>query len=419
MATNVWKGGAAAVAQVNTVTPANVGIGDTFTITINGKSVTVTATAATVANVTALMETAFNASTEPEFAEITAADATTHITLTADTAGVPFVSTSTETDGDAADTQTFVTATTTASSGPNDANINSNWSLVDVPEAADDVVFENSTVSCLYNLDVTAVLTLTAKSTFTGHIGLPRNNAKGYVEYRATAMELGTAVTTIDIGEGDGAGSSRINLGVGAKTAALAITVHKTASRVVTGIPPLLLTTGAQTNDTTMTVNRGDVGIAFQAGETAVIDDLTMGYVSQVASDAKVTCGSGVTLTTVTKSGGAFISDANFTTLTQTAGTTAMRGATTLTTATLRSGTLYYNSSGTLGALHVAGGATFDCRQDASSRTVSAATIYQGGTIQDPAQTVTWTAGIDLYHCALADVTIDIGEHKTMSLTAI
>ena len=424
MATNVWKGGAAAIAQVDTLTPGGtIEVGDIFTTTINGKSVSVTATATTVANVCTLMTAAFNASTEPEFAEITAADATTHVTLTSDTAGVPFTATATETDGGGADTQTFIRAASVVSSGPNDALVDSNWSTGDVP-GADAVVFEDSTVSCLYNLDQlgtvagTVILTsLTVKSTFTGYIGLPRNNANGYVEYRPTELDLGTAVVTVDIGQGAGACSGRINLTTGACTAALAITVYKTSSRAVAGVPVILLTTGTQSDDTTLTVNRGDVGVAFNAGETAVIDTLKMGYVTQAATDAKVACGSGVALTTIVKGGGVLVCDANTTTFTQTEGTTTFREDATLTTGTLSGGTLYYNSSGTFTTMHVAGGAILDFRQDSRSRTGTTTTIYQDGAIYDPAQTVTWTNGIAMSYCGLADIKLDIGESKTISLS--
>lgn len=421
MATNVWKGGAAAVAQVDIITPAVVEIGDIFTITINGKSVSVTATAATVANVCTLMTAAFNASTEPEFAEITAADETTHITLTSDTAGVPFTATSTETDGGGADTQTFIRTASVVNSGPNDANVTSNWSDSSLPADDDDVVFENSAVSCLYNLDVTDALTLVAKSTFTGHLGLPRNNANGYVEYRATAYNIGTAVTTITVGEGDGAGSGCINLDVGNAAGALVINVYKTANRATTNVPSLLLTTGTSAVSTTMTVNRGDVGVAVNAGETAVITTLKMGYISQVRTDAKVTLGSGVTpLTTITKNGGDLLCDAAIVTLMQAAGTTTIGAAATLTTGTLKGGTLYYNSSGTATTIIVAGGATLDFRQNARSRTVTNTSIYQGGKIYDPAQTVDFSAnGIDVSYCGLADVTLDLGEHRTITPTAI
>ena len=99
MATKIFRGDAPAVAQVSRITPAVVEIGDTFTVTMNGKSITVTATAATVANVLTLMVAAIAASTIPEFLELTAANATTSLTLTANTAGVPFVVTSSASNG--------------------------------------------------------------------------------------------------------------------------------------------------------------------------------------------------------------------------------------------------------------------------------------------------------------------------------
>ena len=113
MANQVFRGDAPAVAQVDTLTPANVEIGDVFTATINGKSITFTATVATVANVTAGIVAAWNVSTIQEFTEITATDSTTHITLMGDTAGVPFTVTSSST-GDGAPADTFTQATSTA-----------------------------------------------------------------------------------------------------------------------------------------------------------------------------------------------------------------------------------------------------------------------------------------------------------------
>ena len=43
----------------------------------------------------------------------------------------------------------------------------------------------------------------------------------------------------------------------------------------------------------------------------------------------------------------------------------------------------------------------------------------QGGTILDPAQTVTWTAGIDVTQCGLADITLDLGEHRKITPAAV
>jgi hypothetical protein len=421
MATNTWEGGAAAVAQVDTVTPANVEVGDIFTITINGKSVSFTATEATVSNVTAGIVALFNASEEPEFAEITAADATTHVTLTADTAGVPFTATASATNGGAADTQTFTRAESVANSGPNDANVASNWSTGSVPAGGDDLVFENSAVDCLYHLESLGnESSLTIKRSYTGKIGLPRSNANGYVEYRPTALALGTAITSIDIGQGDGSGSSRINLAIGNLSAGLTINVHYTAGRVLTGVPPILITTGTQSDDTTLVVNRGDVGVAFHTGDTAVIDILEVGYVTSQTVDAKVTLGSGVSpLTTVTKSGGILYCDSAIVTLVNHAGTVYLGGSATVTTATVNEGTLYYNSSGTATTINVAGLGTLDFRQDSRDRTVTNATIHKGGKIYDPSKTVTWTNGIDVYYCGLSDVTLDLGDHLTVTPSAV
>ena len=99
MTLKIWRGDAPAVAQVTRITPSSVEIGDVFTLTINGKSINVTATAATVSNVCTLLTTALAATTILEFREFTVVNATTWITLTASTAGVPFIITASSTNG--------------------------------------------------------------------------------------------------------------------------------------------------------------------------------------------------------------------------------------------------------------------------------------------------------------------------------
>lgn len=91
VATKLWVGDAIAVAQVTRVTPANVEIGDTFTLTVNGKAVTVTAAAATALSVSQSLKTAIEAlTTVPEWREITPSIDGSTLLLTARTAGVPF-----------------------------------------------------------------------------------------------------------------------------------------------------------------------------------------------------------------------------------------------------------------------------------------------------------------------------------------
>jgi len=110
MSTRTWRGYAVAQAEVQTLTPANPQEGVVYTATINGKDVTYTVTAAdmadgasdeaaAVAKAVDGLVAAWNASTIPEFAEITASDSTTAMTLTHDTSGVPFTVSGAGTNG--------------------------------------------------------------------------------------------------------------------------------------------------------------------------------------------------------------------------------------------------------------------------------------------------------------------------------
>lgn len=428
MATIIWEGGAAEIAQVDELTPGGtIEADDRFIVTVGGKSVNVAAGGTTVADVTAAVEAAWNASTEPEHQEITAVDQTTYISMTADTAGVPFDMTvsTTEAGGGAADDQTFVntsdgTGNSVLNSSPNDGNVLTNWSGGALPTGSDDIVFGNSTVDLLYGLDAIGDVTgCVIDSTYTGRIGLPRNNANGYVEYRTRFLQLGTGLATLDVGQGQATGSGRMNLAIGNRSADTAINVYQTGTAIETGIPALLLTTGTQSADTTLTVNRGDVGIAAGAGETAVIDTLTMGYIDRITSDATVTVGSGVTLTTINKSGGEATIATNVTTATQTDGTLTINGTATLTTLNLDGGTIYYSTSGTLTTAVVSSAAIFSCVRDGRSRTITNMAIHSGGAILDPLASITFTNGIDITRAKLSEVSIDLGEHFTISITAI
>jgi hypothetical protein len=92
MAKQIWRGGAVGVAQVVNLTPAAPQIGDTFTVTVNNKSVTYTAAAATVADVVSGLQALLAASTIPEFLEVswTADSALSKVIGTAAVAGAPF-----------------------------------------------------------------------------------------------------------------------------------------------------------------------------------------------------------------------------------------------------------------------------------------------------------------------------------------
>lgn len=91
MSTIRWRGDAPAVAQITTITlTGTCAAGDELSATINGKSVTATATTTSLTTLASLMVTAWNASDIAEFEEVTASSSGAVITLTADTAGKPF-----------------------------------------------------------------------------------------------------------------------------------------------------------------------------------------------------------------------------------------------------------------------------------------------------------------------------------------
>ena len=97
----------AGTAQIATFTPANVQIGDVFTVVIGGNTVSFTATAATVANVTAGLTAAINANTAAA-ALVTAVDSTTEVTVTSDSVGVNTpIMTSSATNGTTSSTNTL------------------------------------------------------------------------------------------------------------------------------------------------------------------------------------------------------------------------------------------------------------------------------------------------------------------------
>src|SRR5262245_41819885 len=94
MATVRWRGDAPAVAQIQSWAFAGTWeSSDLIRVTIGGKTKDFTAGSTTTATVVANLVAAWNAlsgATWPEFAELTASQATTTFKLTSDTAGKPF-----------------------------------------------------------------------------------------------------------------------------------------------------------------------------------------------------------------------------------------------------------------------------------------------------------------------------------------
>jgi hypothetical protein len=425
MANVRWKGGAPAVAQVDTLTVGGtIEATDIFIMTIGNKSLSVVAAstvAATVATTIAAAWNAMDSEEYPEFAEITAlATAGGALTLTADTPGKPFTVTvsTTETGGGAADAQTFGTAATTANSGPNVCGTAANWDRggsATVPQAADDIFIDNSSVSILYDISQagTTFTSLTISNSFTGTIGLPETNedaANGtYKEYRTQYLTIDC--TTVNIGDTSGQGSSRIKINAG--TVQTTLNVKNTGTSQETDLEAVLWKGTNASN--AVNINGGSVGIAVFGGETATVSALRVQSGGPGLLDADVRMGAGVTWTTLTMNAGDVEVRSGGTTVSKVAGTlTIMAGN--VTTLSDDTGTTYYQGTGTITTANIGGGASLDMSRDIRTRTITTLNLHAGSTFNDPAATTTLTNGFVAVRCALPDITVNCGQNKTYTV---
>lgn len=382
MAVYNWLGRAAARAQVSTVTPSGtIEVGDIFYCTINGKSISFTATGTTVANVVAGLVAAWNASEITEFAAITATDSTTHMTLTADTAGVPFVVTvsTTESNGGAADAQSISTATTTTATGPNNWNDANNWDGATIPTTGDTANVDLSLNSVLYGLDqntVTLASLYVYTSRFTTNtLGLPSSNENGYTEYLDQYLKISATSCVID------ADSPRIKLDFG--SAANATEIRRTGTSTEFPTPAVLIK-GTNIGNT-MDVVSGSVGLAYYEGESYNAASLT------TAQGATVNCGTGAAITD-TVSTGQTVFKGTGTNFQTDGGTAEILGTPGFSTLTCSDGQTLVKFGGTVVDV-VVGPGTIDTTGDVTPRTFTNCTIEQGGQIIDPNETITYTNG--------------------------
>jgi len=395
-----WAGEAAAVARVDKFTPASVEIGDIFTLTVTGldgttHSISFTATVATVANVTAGLTAAWNASTNALCTPITASDQTTYMKLTADTAGVGFNVTASTTNGGAVNDQTLTKAAVTANAGPKDWSSADNWSGDAVPGGAadQDVYIEDFSGDILYGLDQSGIANTLASlnigQSFTGKIG--SNGAAGhaaeYLKIKATAVNIGYNYSNSTL-----SGSGRIKIDTG--STASTITIYNTGTAADTGKPAIRLL--ANSASTVIRVLKGTVSIAFEAGETTTVDTISVSYVSSINSDADVFIGDGVTMTTVAQTGGDVISRSGATAITSEAGTLKTYGSGAITTLNVKGGITTPNSTGTITNLNVTGGEC-DFTKSQAARTVTTAKLDPGGVLKYDPSVVTMTNKVQPY----------------------
>lgn len=407
MANISWVSGAPAIAQVVTLTVGGTAAnGQVYTVAMginNTKTVSYTATGTdTNTTIATAIYNALTASTYPEFEEETWANPSAGtITATANTAGLPFTLACSATG-----TGTLTQSTTTASSGPNDVEIASNWSLNRLPANGDDMFVTGTSQGLLYNLQALAAVTLaslTWDTTFTGSAGLPAQNASGYAEYRQTYFQV--SATTENYLPGTGGGSPFIQRDQG--SAAWTVNVQATGSPAVQGRPALLLKGTNAAN--VLNVTLGNVGSAIDPGDLATWQTINVGYQQSKKTDVTLSLGAGCTLTTINQNGGKITARTAVSAWTQNDGTAAFYGAGALTTLDVEGGTFSYQSNGALGTWTVGAAGTLDFSADPRARNAGAGTVY--GTLLDPNKTVTFGSPISFPEGVSGQngATIDLG----------
>ena len=387
MATIYWIGKATAIAQVGTVQITAYDAATTYKLTVSDQVVSTLGTTDVNGTATALAA-AWNASTHVYFTGVTASAATDTVTLTADTKGVPFVTTSSVSGG----TGTIgAYSATTASAGPNDWSSAGNWSGGAVPVGNDDPVLQNSSTSIVYGLDQSAVEldSLTSEKSYTGKVGLDymkfATSADGAttstsdVEYRHTSLEIDTPILNIrrHNGSGSASGSGRFNINLG--TVACEATIEDTASQATdSGRPAVQIEAASASTNIYIEKATGGVGIGTEKPTTTT----TVGKVSVTAdsTSTNVLIGTGTTITTYEQSGGGntLQAAATVTTVTCNGGTLLTDGDFLITTLEVNAGTVTASnvpSSGSaITTLNLNGGAV-DGSKSSQSRTWDTVTL--------------------------------------------
>ena len=386
-------GAAQAVAQVDKFTPASVETGDIFILTATGTdgrtaAISFTATADTVVNVTAGLTAAWNASTDALHTGITAADQTTYMKLTADTAGTGFTVAATTVNGGAVDDQTLTREVVTKNEGPYDWSSADNWSGGAVPGGAadQDVYVEGATI--LYGLDQSAIANALASLDISAsQVGA--NPATGYLpvylQIKAAAVNIGQ-----HFGPGTVAEKTPINIDLGAT--ASTVTIYNTGINSTQTMTAVRI----KANNAATKINhlKGSLGVALGEGETTTVGEVNVSYVSQQTTDADCFIGDGVTLTTVNMTGGDVSLECAAATVNNEGGTLVTQGEGAITTLNARAGTTYPNSTGMITNLNITPAGTVDATKSRAARTVTNCKLEAGGTLKRDPNVFVITNGI-------------------------
>lgn len=304
-----------------------------------------------------------------------------------------------------------------ASTGPNNWDNAANWSPAGVPATGDSVYFQNSNVDCLYGLAQSAVTLANLQidmSYVGGWIGLPNWNSNKYSEYRQQYLQIGVSGQVV-IGNGKGSGPTLMKFDFG--TQAFKMLVNGCGTNQDPTLPAILVKGSRASGTSEIDIYKGRLGVAMFAGETAIVDTIRQGFLTNKNSDSYVNVGQGVTLTSWYKNGGDGVLNTPVVTLRHELGTlTVVDGliVTTITTCSLVGGTLTDRATGTITTLTVGSTAIYDRTDDSRPKTITNTTIYGKSSFLDPHGSITFTNPGTIADASIPDlVELDLGTNIT------
>ena len=414
---NVWLGRQQATVQVGSFTVTADDATTTYKITCGGVVVSVLGTGSGPTATATALTAALAACTAGMFQEITWTSLGAVITATANTAGTPFVATSSVSGG--AGTLGAYTAVT-ANTSPSDINDAVNWSAGAVPGAGDHVWIDGTVqVPLLWNLgalSAVAVSDIHVAAAFTKQIGLTSINANGtpYTEYRAISFAI--QFSTLAIGYGPGSGSGLMKFDPGSATAST-VTVYTTAGPTETGSQGALWLLGTNAGNA-LVIYSGSVAVCPVGGTVATYATINIGPAA--GSTPSIYLGAGLTCTTITNNGGTMTLQSAVTTLNLAGGTTNVLGAGALGTINCSAGVLYVQSTGTITNFNVTG-ASVDMGDSGPPITVTHLTLGPNTAFSDGTFRGTYTNGVVLTALARltggvgGNVSLDFGPGRTLT----
>ncbi len=420
MATKVFVGRETAVAQVNTVTPANPEENDVFTIKIadqHSNDATITFTCGVVETVKVVVEGLQTAAVAAKAAGLHPWDVVTTteddaaVTITADVAGDPFFITATST-GDGAPADTLTDASVTAAAGPSLYDSTGNWEGEAIPVNGDMVSICPCLTTDIFGSDQSGVdlIGFVVEEGYGGAIGALGNPLKISLLYSAAYYDAhmhGTGTTYLDVTD---YGSINIyHAGPPTDTVPYSLNLTGThdASTANTGVINCLC---GVNESVSIAANASDSGM--EVNEFYVTGQATVG-IGPLVKDYNTD-----SFPLLEMAGGDVILKSNILVINMTGGVLYDYADVTVTTANLYGGIFYHQSKGTITTVNVGDNGTIDHSKNLRARTITNCNRYGSGKIRDPFKTVTWTNGIDLVQGKI-DGNIDLGNHITITPSAV